>query len=119
MSKGTDLRASGVQSLPDEHKSVAARGLAMAAGRLAVDDPSGLVDSLDITVLVGAMVYEVASRDGIRGGREISRAALDAVGEVPDAVTRVEFAVMVAEAARTCGYDWSADDNRQLVGVIA
>lgn len=119
MSKITEARPVTDRGLTNEQKTVAAEALAKVAGRLASNDPKDLVSSLDVTILVGAMVYEVAAREGIRGGRGISRAALDAVGEVPDGVTRVEFAVTVAQAARTCGYDWSADDNRQLVGVIA
>ncbi|KQW13560.1 hypothetical protein [Streptomyces sp. Root369] len=119
MSKGTDLRANGAQSLTDEQKTVAAGALAKAAGHLAVDDPDGLIYGLDLTALVGAMVYEVGLQNGVRGGREISRVAREALGEVPDGVTRVEFAVTVAQAARAFGYDWSADDNRSLAEVVA
>jgi hypothetical protein len=118
MSKGTDLRAGGVQSLTDEQKSVAAHGLAMVAGHLASADPGKPLDGIDLAAMVGAKVYDAGGRSGAGGGVRILRAALVAVGEVPDGVTRVEFAVPVAQAARTLGYDWSQDDNRQLAAAV-
>ncbi|PWI16029.1 hypothetical protein DI272_19035 [Streptomyces sp. Act143] len=114
MSKGTDLRASGAQSLTDEQKSKAGVALARVAGRLAVDGPSGLVYSFDFAALLGAMVYEVGFESGTGGGEMIQRAATVAVGDIPDGVTRVDFALHVALVARALGYDWSGD-NRHLI----
>ncbi|MFF4726393.1 hypothetical protein ACFY3M_13780 [Streptomyces mirabilis] len=117
MSKITEARPVTDRGLTNEQKTVAAEALAKAAGRLASGGPDDLVSSLDVTTLVGAMVYEVAARDGIRGGREISRAALDAVGDVPDGVTRVEFAVTAAKAAGMLDFDWSGDNSRLIPGI--
>ncbi|MDQ1018842.1 hypothetical protein [Streptomyces afghaniensis] len=119
MSKGTDLRASGEQGITAEQKCKAAEALAMTAGHLASIDPDRDIDELAFAAVLGAKVYDVGGRSGSGGGVRISRLALEAVGEVPDGVTRVEFAVTVAQAARTLGYDWSTDDNRRLVEGVA
>ncbi|MEU6595073.1 hypothetical protein ABZ923_38750 [Streptomyces sp. NPDC046881] len=120
MSKGTDLRPQGGEGLTDEQRAVAAEALARAAGRLASDDPGGLIYSLDLAALVGAMVYEVGLQSGVRGvGRGILRVALETVGDVPNGATRAEFAVPVAQAARAFGYDWSKTDNRHLAEAVA
>ncbi|MFF0092750.1 hypothetical protein ACFYSF_22695 [Streptomyces canus] len=118
MAKTTDLCASRAQDLTDEQRSMAAESLARTAGRLAVDDPNGLVYALDFAALVGGMVYEVGAERGTGRGLRVQRAALAAVGPVPSGVTGVEFAVLVARAAQGLGYDWSADDNRRLIESI-
>ncbi|WP_457455792.1 hypothetical protein [Streptomyces sp. TE5632] len=87
----------------------------MAAGHLATVDPDARLCGMSFAVLVGAKVYDVGGRSGTGGGVRISRLALEAIGEVPAGVTRVEFAVQVAEAAGALGYDWSADDNRRVI----
>jgi hypothetical protein len=117
--KSTDLRPRGGEGLTDEQKSVAAHGLAMVAGDLASADPGKPLDGIDLAAMVGAKVCDAGGRSGAGGGVRILRAALVAVGEVPDGVTRVEFAVPVAQAARALGYDWSKDDNRHLAAAVA
>jgi hypothetical protein len=119
MSKGTDLRASGEQGIAQELKSKAAQALAMTAGHLASIDPDRDIEELAFAAVVGSKVYDVGGRSGSGGGVRIARLALEAVGEVPDGMTRVEFAVTVAQAARSLGYDWSKDDNRHLAEAVA
>ncbi|MFF5968195.1 hypothetical protein ACFY64_31630 [Streptomyces collinus] len=118
MAQRTDLCASRAQGMTSEQKSMAAEALARVAGRLAVDDPDGLVYALDFAALVGGMVYEVGAERGLDRGLRVQRIALREAGAVPSGVTNVEFAVLVARAAQRLGYDWSADDNRRLIESI-
>ncbi|MGW2951571.1 hypothetical protein [Streptomyces eurythermus] len=118
MAKRTDLCASREQGITDEQRSTAAQALARAAGRLAVDDPNGPVNALDFAALVGGMVFEVAAENGTTAGIRVQRTALMTVGPVPSGITNVEFAVPVARAAGSLGYDWATDDNRRLIETI-
>lgn len=112
-------RCPGVnRDLADEHKSAAAEALAMVAGHLATHDPDKVLDEFAFAALVGAKVYDAGGRSGSGRGLRVSRLALQTVGAVPAGVSRVEFAVPVALAARTLGYDWTADDNRRVIPTI-
>ncbi|MFI9418026.1 hypothetical protein [Streptomyces werraensis] len=102
----------------DEHRSAAAEALAMVAGHLATHDPGKVLDEFTFAALVGAKVYDAGGRSGSGRGLKVSRLALHAVGSIPAGVSRVEFAVPVAQAARTLGYDWTADDNRRVIPTI-
>ncbi|MFD0209164.1 hypothetical protein ACFVH9_08500 [Streptomyces hirsutus] len=106
------------QGVADEHRSKAAVALAMVAGHLATRDPQRALNALDFAVLVGVKVYDVGGRSRAGDGVDISHLVLEAVGEVPAGVSRVEFAVPVAKAAQALGYDWTADDNRRVIPTI-
>jgi hypothetical protein len=119
MSKTTDLRPPGGGGLTDEQRSTAAEALARTAGHLASQDPKGLVgDEVDFAVLVGAKVHASGACSGAGGGVRIARLALAAVGGVPTGSPRDVFALRVAEAAASLGYDWTADDNRRVIPTI-
>ncbi|MYR55970.1 hypothetical protein GTY54_49425 [Streptomyces sp. SID625] len=119
MTQGTDLQSREARGLTDEQKSVAAEGLALAAAHLASMDPGKPLDGIDLAALVGAKVYDAGGRSGAAGGARILRAALVAVGEVPAGAVREDFAVPVAQAARSFGYDWAADGSRDLFPSMA
>ncbi|MEZ7005027.1 hypothetical protein [Streptomyces sp. AD55] len=106
-----------------EHASKAGRVLAAVARTLATENPQGPVDAMTFAVLVGSRAYDQAGRSCHGGGQNVSRLALRAVaeriglerGDVPAGATREEFAVEVAQAARTLGYDWSDEDNQPAI----
>ncbi|MFF3654957.1 hypothetical protein [Streptomyces olivochromogenes] len=114
MAQITDRPLGLARDVTGEHRFKAAEMLAGVARTLVFEDPEGLVDSLKFVVLVGVRAYGLAGRSCHGGGQNVSRLALRAVaertglerGEVPAGVTREEFAVTVAEAARVLGFDW-------------
>ncbi|MEV6738649.1 hypothetical protein AB0N14_17640 [Streptomyces sp. NPDC051104] len=118
MAKITEACPPVNRDVSGEHESKAAEVLAKVAGALATDEPDKAIDGIDFAVLVGAKAYEQAGRSCHGGGVNVSRMALRTVGEVPAGVTRVEFAVTVAQAAQRLGYDWAADDNRRVIPTI-
>ncbi|MET8609740.1 hypothetical protein [Streptomyces misionensis] len=118
MAQITDRRLGSPHGVASEHESKAAEVLAMVAGDLATNAPDEAVDPTRFAVLVGTRAYEQAGRSCHGGGQNVSRLALQTVGEVPVGVTRVEFSVTVAQAARALGYDWTADDNRRVIPTI-
>ncbi|MEU0950470.1 hypothetical protein ABZ379_48805 [Streptomyces canus] len=115
MAQITDRTLGVARDVTGEHRSKAATVLAQVATALANEAPTEPVDALKFTVLVGARAYDQAGRSCHGGGQNVSRMALTAVaertglerGEAPAGVTREEFAVTVAQAARALGYDWS------------
>ncbi|MFJ4469525.1 hypothetical protein ACIP2X_18810 [Streptomyces sp. NPDC089424] len=116
----TDRPLGLARDVTGEHASKAALVLAGVARTLAVEDPKSSVNAMEFTVLVGARAYERGGRSCHGGGVSVSRTALRAVGQVPADVAREVFAVTVAEAARTLGYDWSGvqgewDDNERAI----
>ncbi|MEU5498483.1 hypothetical protein [Streptomyces griseofuscus] len=118
MAQITDRRLGSPQGVASEHESKAAEVLATVAGVLATEDPKDAVDSIEFAVLVGAKAYAQAGRSCYGGGVNVSRLALQTVGRVPAGVSREEFSVAVAQAARALGYDWAADDNRRVIPTI-
>ncbi|MEU1853948.1 hypothetical protein ABZ499_32995 [Streptomyces sp. NPDC019990] len=119
MAKGTDLRASGEQGITEDHRSKAAEALALVADHLATIDPANAIDEMGVAVLVGAKVYDVGGRSGSGGGVRVSRIALTALGDVPEGVTRREFAVRAAEAAQALGHDGSKLGDRRPAEAVA
>ncbi|PSK52429.1 hypothetical protein B0E38_04755 [Streptomyces sp. 111WW2] len=115
MKNCTDRPLGLAQGVSGEHESKTAQVLAEVAKVLAGDRPTEAVDGVDFAVLVGTRSYEVAGRTCRGGGVSVSRTAMHMVGDIPAGVTREEFAVQVAEAAGALGYDWSADDNREVI----
>ncbi|MFE6551682.1 hypothetical protein ACFVHS_25225 [Streptomyces sp. NPDC057746] len=118
MAQITDRGPGVTQDVTGEHESKAAQVLAQVAGLLATEQPEAVLDGIDFAVLVGAKAYELGGRSCHGGGPSISRLALNRVGDVPAGVTRVEFAVRVAQAAAALGYDWTADENRRVIPTI-
>ncbi|MEU5834523.1 hypothetical protein ABZ820_12735 [Streptomyces diacarni] len=110
-------QSSGLYPDAEEDPKVAAgRVLAAVADHLTDRDPTFPMDPCMRLVCIGAEAYKLADRSVFGDAPAMSRAALAEAPEVPEGITRGEYALLLRKAAKECGYDVSGGDGEPSGG---
>jgi hypothetical protein len=113
MPQTTDLQPRGTRPLTEEHRVCAGWVLGTIADTYGKERPTTPVDLLDFPVRVGAEAYRLVGESCHGGTAAVSRAAIFAVGEVEDGLTRGELALRLRRSAEELGCEW--DDNGPVI----
>jgi hypothetical protein len=96
----------------------AARVLAGVADHFTTADPTAVLEHHSLLICVGAEAYELADRSVSGDGQAMSKAAMAALPEFREGITRGEFALLIRAALAEVGHEWTEDDNRRVIPEI-
>ena len=114
----TDQRSGPCPDVAEDPKVTAGRVLAAVADHLTDRDPTFVMDRCMRLVCIGAEAYKLADRSMFGDAPAMSRAALAEAPEVPEGITRGEYALLLRRAAKSCGYEWSGEDNEPVIPTV-
>ncbi|MDN3056894.1 hypothetical protein PH213_20530 [Streptomyces sp. SRF1] len=96
----------------EDPKVTAGRVLAAVADHLTTVNPTFRMERCTRLVCIGAEAYQLADRSLFGDAPAMSRAALAESPEVPEGITRGEYALLLRKAAKACGYGGSGEGSQ-------
>lgn len=78
--------------------------------------PTDVLEQHSLLVCVGAEAYRLAERRSTGETQALSKAALAVMPEVPEGITRGEFALRLRRTA--AHHEWTDDDNTKVIPSI-
>ncbi|MEU8870491.1 hypothetical protein AB0D24_04860 [Streptomyces javensis] len=111
----TDQVVRETREATEDPKVTAGRVLAAVADHLTAVNPTFAMELCTRLVCIGAEAYQLADRSMFGDAPAMSRAALAEAPEVPEGITRGEYALLLRRAAKACGYDRHSEDNEPII----
>jgi hypothetical protein len=94
----------------------AGRVLARVATHFQRTSPTLVLEPVSLTACVAAEAWGIAATEGV--AEALGRAAFTAAPEVREGITRGEYALLLLQAARALGYEWTEGDNEPVIPKI-
>lgn len=76
-------------------------------------DPTDVLEQHSLLVCVGAEAYRLTERRSTGEAQALSKATLAVMPEVPEGITRGEFALHLRRAVSA--HEWTDDDNKKVI----
>jgi len=115
MAQVTDRTQAGPGDAAVDAAELAGLVLTAVAEHFTDVNPSVVLDAPSLLICVSTTAYELAGRSIGTDSAAMSRAAMDAVPEMPAGVTRGAAAVLMREAVEECGHEWTEADNGRVI----